>query len=233
MISFLSIRWWAGDRGVYLAAHHRSSTAADRWRRHRPSVLSRRQPVITLRHVARRVAALGVRRSVPTGRATRRGRRRSRRLQRRGRGPLAPIGGQLAGIRVGRRGSRGTATPTLCRRVAHRRPPIAGAQTARAASMGQARCAQFVGDPEDPLVVGATGGAARRPDQLGFARDRGESPERRGHTLPVEGGDLVRWRWTAAGLLESAAAWRRRIRATSSQCLSRRAARTARSAATR
>ena len=67
---------------------------------------------------------------------------------------------------------------------------------------GAARRAQLVGDPEDPVVVDATRLAARRSDELCFARHRGERPERRRHALPVQGDDLIR-RWRAAtGLLE-------------------------------
>ena len=97
---------------------------------------------------------------------------------------------------AGRRSRRGPRPAPLRPRAVHGRPPVAGAQAARAAGVRQARRAQLVGDPEDPLVVGPAGRAAGRPDELRLARQLGDLPERGRHALAVEGHQLV-GRWQA------------------------------------
>jgi hypothetical protein len=68
--------------------------------------------------------------------------------------------------------------------------------------MRQARRAQLIGDPEDPLIVDSADVAARCSDQLRFTRHRAEASKGRGHALPVERKDLIRDRRFPAGLLE-------------------------------
>jgi hypothetical protein len=68
--------------------------------------------------------------------------------------------------------------------------------------MGQARSAQLVRDPEDPLIVGTTGGAARGSDELDIASDGRQSAKRGSDPIAVEIEDLGRNRWVATGLIE-------------------------------
>ena len=97
--------------------------------------------------------------------------------------------------RDGGRGPGGAPAAALRWRKLHGRPPVTGAQPARAARVGQARGPQLIDDLEHLLVVGAARRTARRPNELHVAGDRGDLPERRCRWHP---GGARRSRPTAA-----------------------------------